>query len=158
MKNTRVLLIVTVFMALTLCALTAQAATRTAQVCAKKDFMEFIAAFAELTAQQQSECVRFPMKVRSGDYATQQAFLRSPVAENKFIVSKKDAEKHGKAAMVFFVPDDGTGPANAEKYVYVVTRQENNYKAILTEGGTFVFETVEFSWDGTQWKLLGIIE
>ncbi|MCL2123950.1 MAG: hypothetical protein FWH34_07635 [Desulfovibrionaceae bacterium] len=155
MKNTRVVF-AAAFVGITLFALTAQAATHAEQVCAKKDFMEFIAAFAELTARQQAACVRFPLKVRDREHATQQAFLRSPAAKAKFIASKKDVEQHGKAARVFFAANDGTDPANAEKYVYVVTGQGNTRKVLLTEGGTFVFETGEFLWDGAQWMLVDI--
>ena len=145
-------------MGIAFCVLTARTATPAGQVCAKKDFMEFIAAFAELTTKQQTECVRFPLQARGRTHATQQAFLRSPAAKEKFIISKKDAEKHGKAASSFFVLDDGTDSANAMKYVYVVTGNDDKRDVILTEGGTFIFETVEFLWHGGQWTLLDVRE
>ena len=63
MQMTRLPLIVTAFMAIMLCTWTARADLNVEQVCAKKDFMEFIDAFSELTVQQQAVCARFPLKI-----------------------------------------------------------------------------------------------
>jgi hypothetical protein len=153
----------TVFMGIMLCAWTAQAAMKTElQPCAKQDFTEFIAAFAELTVQQQAACVRFPLKIRGKTYTAQQAYLRSPEGKSKFIAAKKEVEKHGKAATPFFLPlppDKNLDQFDlASRYVYILAKDDNKHTATLTEGGTLQFETVEFLWSGEQWRILEVRE
>ena len=160
MRMTRLPLSMTVFLGITLCTWTAQAAMNVEQLCAKQDFMEFIAAFAELAVQQQTVCVRFPLRVRGKAYTAQQAYLRSPEGRMKFIIANKDAEKHGKAAKPFFLPlppDANLSQFDlALKYVYVIAKDGNKHMATLTEGGTLPFETVEFVWDGEQWRIIEV--
>ena len=130
------------------------------QVCAKKDFMEFIDAFSELTVQQQAVCARYPLKIDENTYPTQQAFLDSPAAENKIIGSKKEVEEHGKAATPFFLllpPDKNLNQFDLElKYVYLIAKDGDKYMATLTEGGTFTFSTIEFLWDEEQWRIIEV--
>ena len=160
MHMTRLPLIVTVSLSIMLCTWTAQAATNVEQVCAKKDFMEFIAAFAELSVRQQAACARFPLKLGGKTYTTQQAFQHS--AKRKFIVSKQETENTGKPATPFFLPlppDKNLSQFDlALKYVYLIVQDGDKYIATLTEGGTFPFETIEFLWNGEQWRLIEIRE
>ena len=160
MRMTRLPLMMTVFMGAMLCTWTAQAAMNVEQLCAQQDFMEFIAAFAGLTVQQQAVCVRFPLKIREKAYTTQQAYLRSPEGKSKFIITRKDAEKHGKAAKPFFLPmppDKNVSQFDiALKYVYIIAKDDNKHIATLTEGGTLPFETAEFLWNGEQWRLIEV--
>jgi len=164
MRMTRLPLIVTVFMGIMLCAWTAQAAAINAekQICEKKDFMEFIAAFSELTVQQQAVCARFPLTIGGKTYKTLQAFLRSPAAKYKIIGSKKETEKHGKTATPFFLPlppDKNLDRFDlALKYAYLIAQDGNNSIATLTEGGTLSFSTVEFVWNGEQWRIIDVRE
>ena len=163
MQMTRLPLIMTAFMGIMLCTWPAQAATSAAQQpCAKQDFTEFIAAFAELSVQQQAACVRFPLRIRGKEYTMQQAYLRSPEGKSKFIVARKDVEKHGKAAKPFFLPLPSDKDVSrfdlASKYVYLIAKDDNKYMAILTEGGTMPFETVEFLWNGEQWRIIEVRE
>ena len=160
MRMTRLPLIMTVFMSIMLGTWTAQAAMNVEQLCAKQDFMEFVAAFSELTVQQQAVCVRFPLKIRGKAYSTQQAFLRSPAATHKFITSKSEAAKHGEAAKPFFLslpPDKNLSQFDlALKYVYIIAQDGNKHIAKLTEGGTNVFETAAFLWNGEQWRIIEV--
>ena len=162
MPMTRLSLVATAFMGIMLYTWTAQAAMNAEQLCAKQDFMEFLAAFAELTVQQQAVCVRFPLKIRGKAYTTQQAYLRSPAGKSKFIITNQEAEKHGKAAQPFFVlqpPDENLHQFDlALKYVYIIAKDGNKHLATLTEGGTFQFETVEFLWNGEQWRIIEVRE
>jgi hypothetical protein len=150
----------TVFMGIMLFTWTAQAAMNVEQLCAKQDFMEFIVVFADLTVQQQAACVRFPLKIRGKAYTTQQAYLRSPEGKIKLIISRKDAAKLGKAAKSFFVflpPDKNLSQFDlALKYVYIIAKDGNKHIATLTEGGTLQFETVEFLWNGEQWRIIEV--
>ena len=140
----------------------ASAAMDGKQVCAKKDFMEFIAAFSELTVRQQAVCVSFPLNIKGRDHATQQAFLRSPAAKHKFIASKNEVGKSGKTATPFFLPlpaDKNVSQFDlAYKYVYIIEEQGNKHFVMLTEGGTNIFETIEFLWNGEQWKIIEVRE
>ena len=159
MRMARLPLIMAVFMGIMLCTWTAQAAMSVAQQpCAKQDFMEFLAAFAELPVRQQAECVRFPLKIRGKAYTTQQAYLRSSAGKMKFIITKKEAEKHGKAATPFFLPlppDKNLHQFDlALKYVYLIAKDGSKYTVTLTEGGTMPFSTVEFLWNGEQWRII----
>lgn len=160
MCNLRLSLISVLCLGFMLCAGAARGAANAEQVCAQKDFMELIAAFAELNIQQQTACVRFPLKIRGKTYTTQQAFLRSPAAETKLIISRKDAEKFGKAATSFFYrlpPDKNVSNAtDGVEYVYIIEEQGHTRSAMLTEGGTLLFETVKWLWDGEQWKILDV--
>jgi len=152
----------TVFMGVILCAWTAQAAMNVEQICAKQDFMEFITAFSGLTVQQQAVCVSFPLKIRGKAYSTQQAFLRAPAAKHKFITSKNEAEKYGKTAKPFFLPlppDNSVSQGDlASKYVYIIVKDGDKCSAMLTEGGTLQFETVEFLWHEEQWRIIEVRE
>ena len=133
------------------------------QVCSEKDFMAFIAVFSELAALQQAVCARFPLKIQGKTHTTQESFLSSSAAGTKFIISRNDAEKSGKTAKSFFFqrPPDGNvlGAANAGEYLYIIIAEhENKRAASLTEGGTFQFSTVEFLWNGEQWKIIEVRE
>jgi len=103
-------LIMTVFIGIMLCT----CAANVEPICAKKDFMEFITAFSELTVQQQIVCVRFPLKIEGKSYPTPQDFLRSPAAARKFIISKKEAEESGETATPFFQIQDNYGNISPE--------------------------------------------
>ncbi len=133
--------------------------TTTHPVCAKSDFLQFVASYAQLSATEQLSCVRFPLSVEENEYDTAQKLQASSFGERKIILAKEDLEKKGLAVgtpFFFPLPDDASTPYQLDEYGYIITKSDGEMRAVLSSGGTFSYESTFFLWANNEWQVVAI--
>ena len=132
-------------------------------VCAVPDFMEFIKKYSELSMQEQASCARFPLQAKGKRYASFQELLASKEFKEHVIISsrKRMSGPKIKVAKELFMQAPANGDVVNVKsgdIVYVIQERKDTMEVLLTQGGTFIFETVTFFRKDDYWRVLKIEE
>lgn len=156
-KKSRWLLALAVFWGFMLAWPAGLMAVERPAVCSTEDFQAFIEGYMKLSLDEQAECVVYPIEDDNvpglatpfkNDYVRALRRLYPDIR----IISAPEALVAGSQVSTPYVTFN---PEEIEpvKIGYVLKRDGKQGQAILTEGGTFVYDISTFVWDGSMWRL-----